>query len=65
MRIIIALLVIGVAIAQCPGGTFLFGGEQVNCTCTDVYTKRFGTTVATNGVGSIPINFNSTIGIDA
>ncbi|KAM3147453.1 hypothetical protein pb186bvf_000260 [Paramecium bursaria] len=65
MRIIIAVLLVSIAFAQCPGGTFLYNGQQVNCTCTDVYTKRFGTTVATNGVGSIPINFNSTIGIDA
>ena len=63
MKIILLIIWVGLALASCPG-KFLFNGQYVNCTCTDIYSKRFGGTLDINGVSTIPISFNSTIGID-
>ncbi|KAM3128236.1 hypothetical protein pb186bvf_019655 [Paramecium bursaria] len=60
-----ALVVVAALSQTCTTGQFLYNGVCIFNNCTDVYTKRFGTTYSTTGVGTIPINFNTQVGIDA
>ncbi|KAM3128237.1 hypothetical protein pb186bvf_019656 [Paramecium bursaria] len=63
--LVFALFVAAAFSQSCPTGQFLYNSVCTNNNCTDVYTKRFGTTYQTTGVGTIPINFNTQVGLDA